>query len=236
MILLKFSLLKKKIFFYNNTYILYNSFIILIKNYLNKKNIYYFINYFKLSKFSLFQNIILKHYIYFFEYFLKIKNKKNFFIFFNKFSLYFDDKNKILKNLKFLLKIYWILKMKILFKVEELFQLLFLFIKYKDISFFLSWLKMTLEKINFKFHKKIFLSIILFFNFFFKQIFYFFWFKGIVLKIKGKISQGGNSKKKRIYYQKGNYSWTNKSFKLYYDASIIRSYSGVLGLKCFLFF
>jgi len=229
-ICLKYYFTSKIIYLYKLNFILFfKNKKILIK----KKNIFFYFNFFN---FFFSNNSLFSYFILFFEFFLKLNLKKNCFLFFNKFKINCFNNSLFLNNLKFFLKIYWILKIKIFLKIEKIFQLLLLILKYKDISLFLNWLKLTIEKIHFKYHRKFFFGLFLFFNFFFLKIFYFFWLNGIVIKIKGKINQSGNAKTRKLLFKKGNFSWTKKKIKLYYNKINFRTLSGILGMHFFLFF
>lgn len=56
-------------------------------------------------------------------------------------------------------------------------------------------------------------------------------FEGFFFYLSGKISGGGNSKKKNYAVKCGKYSLTNKMLKLKYIKGLIHTKTGVLGFK-----
>lgn len=56
-------------------------------------------------------------------------------------------------------------------------------------------------------------------------------FNGFYFYLSGKISGGGNSKKKNYVVKSGKYSFTNKMLKLKYKKGLIHTKTGVMGYK-----
>ncbi len=106
----------------------------------------------------------------------------------------------------------------------------------KDSTLFVNWLKFFLEILYYKNHKKFFVLLKYVYFFFFKYLKFFFKIKGLKFNVKGKISLGGNSKKKKQSFLLGNFSLTNKSTFINFNKTHVNTLSGVLGIFFFIFF
>jgi len=60
--------------------------------------------------------------------------------------------------------------------------------------------------------------------------------KGLKIKLKGKISAAGNSRKRNILYRIGKTSYSTTSLKVLYEFLIINTFTGSQGLQIWLFF
>jgi hypothetical protein len=206
---LKKKIVKKNfniVFYQNNTYIYYNSFI-------------FFKNFFK--KFFL-KKIFKKK---FFLKFLK-KNVRGFF-FLNKFLQYFLEnffKKKIVLNLKkgsnkLILKqisnFYFFNKFfkKNLKISKQIIGILYYSILLKDSIIFSNFFKKKFESINIKLHKKLLLGLKKLIKNIFKPKFNYFGLKGIFINIKGKLGVSGNAKKRRYFLYFGKHSITKRTMK-----------------------
>jgi len=65
----------------------------------------------------------------------------------------------------------------------------------------------------------------------FFQYFKEFNFKGLKVKLKGKISVAGNARTRTILYKIGDTSHSKLSNKMSYDFTLINTFTGVLGLR-----
>lgn len=104
----------------------------------------------------------------------------------------------------------------------------------KDLNYFMKFFKLSLENTFLKLHKKIFYSFEFMMRKFFSKIFYFTGVKGFKFEVTGKISVTGNSKSRNKIIRYGFYSLTNKSLKIDFLEDVIRTNTGVLGLKMFI--
>jgi hypothetical protein len=93
-----------------------------------------------------------------------------------------------------------------------------------------------MEKIYYKNHKKFLVFLKNFFFFLFKYLSVYFEVKGLKFLLKGKISLGGNSKKKKFGLKLGNFSLTKKSSNINFNKDYIKTISGTLGFYFFIFF
>jgi hypothetical protein len=93
-----------------------------------------------------------------------------------------------------------------------------------------------MENLYYKNHKKFLVFLKNIFFFLFKYLNSFFNIKGLKFLIKGKISLGGNSKKKKFNLKMGNFSLTSKNSFINYEKDFIKTISGTLGYSFFIFF
>jgi ribosomal protein S3 len=71
---------------------------------------------------------------------------------------------------------------------------------------------------------------------FFHQIFPQIKIKGVKLKLKGKISSAGNSRKKLIIYRIGETSHSTLNLKVLSEVGTVITFTGVMGLQVSIFF
>lgn len=183
-----------------------------------------------------------------------ILKKKNFFffdIFLKKYFLHKQERNiflEIKKNNVYLfrnLSLNWFLKSlkKNLSKLkskqldsEDLLKLLFSSFIFKDCSIVLNWLKSLLEGLNLKHHRAVLNYFLQVFsnldNFLLKN----FNCLGLKIIINGKIGASGSTKTKSILFKNGKSSLNNKNLKLDFKRIQIKTRSGSLGLKYYIFF
>ncbi len=163
------------------------------------------------------------------------KQHKNTFIKIKKLNVIINRKISlqwfIKINKKNLLKI----KDKYNFNVN-LYKIILTSLLLKDCLLLLNWLKETIEKLNLKYHRSFFSLLFLLFqvcrNFFLKYYNIF----GLRIIIKGKIGSIGGNKTKTISFYQGRNSLNNKKLKVEYQKIQIKTKSGTLGIKYFLFF
>jgi hypothetical protein len=120
--------------------------------------------------------------------------------------------------------------------ILEAIQIFYIAFKLRDPYFLITWMTSTLQKISFWKFK--------FFFFFIKYIFkYFFWshfkilkIKGIKIKISGKISVAGNARTRTIVTKIGNVGYSTFSNKILSSFDLVRSFTGVMGLRIWIIF
>jgi ribosomal protein S3 len=71
---------------------------------------------------------------------------------------------------------------------------------------------------------------------FFHQIFPQLKVRGLKLKLKGKISSAGNSRKKLILYRIGETSHSSLNLKVLNEVGTVVTFTGVMGLSVSIFF
>lgn len=222
------------------------------KLYVNtKKNIIFSNNFFfskTLNFYFLFKNNIFYNFqkknnktnFFFFNFFLqkyfsqKIKSKcyiqlctKNFFFF---------NHNKYFNWIIILIKKLNILNLINLNLIKKFLEIFLIFMYTKDTFFLANWLKITMEGLYYKNHKKflMFFKNILFFLF--KYLKTFFLIRGLNFVLRGKIALGGNSKKKIFKLNIGCCSLTTKKSLVNYNKNFLKTISGTLGYSIFIFF
>jgi len=60
--------------------------------------------------------------------------------------------------------------------------------------------------------------------------------KGLKIRLKGKISSAGNSRKKSILYRVGQTSLTNLDLRVLYEKDTVVTFTGVMGLNVAIFY
>lgn len=106
-----------------------------------------------------------------------------------------------------------------------------IFLYTKDIDIFSKLLLKIMNSMHYKNHRRFLYYLKLFIS---KSMNYFFdiiKFNGFFFYLSGKISGGGNSKKKNYAIRCGKYSLTNKMLKLKFKKGLIYTKTGVLGYK-----
>jgi len=244
------NLKKSLVFFKNQTYnqfffynfnllnnIKYNK-IKFHTNYNFKYLFFYFLNNkLKTQNSNVISNIYLNN-LFFFKYFIA---KFIYSYLYNKNLLINLDKNKINLHNKLYTSEFILTKIRRFFNLKEInvsqrvfLDLILTFLFTKDTVFFKNLLKYILESIHFKNHKRFLYNLKVLLSLIFDVYSTSLNVLGLYIKIKGKIGLGGNSKKKKYNFKKGNFSFTKKDQKLSYNKDVIRTYSGVLGFEVYL--
>jgi ribosomal protein S3 len=120
--------------------------------------------------------------------------------------------------------------------LKESLKILFVAFKYKDPTFLANWIKGMLARMSFWKYKLLFRYL--------KYVMrYLFWFqfenlkfKGLKLRLKGKISVAGNARTRTLVYAIGETSFSKINNKVVSDYSTINTFTGVLGFKVWFFF
>jgi len=145
---------------------------------------------------------------------------------------------------------YWIVKYKLWlprlsfyesklghkFFLEESIHILHLSFFLKDAKLLLSWLKTIILRISFWKTRSIFRFIKYLMLNFFIQIFPTLQVKGFRVKLKGKISSAGNSRKKSILYRFGETSHSKINLRIVNETDTVITFTGVMGLNVSIFY
>lgn len=122
------------------------------------------------------------------------------------------------------------------FFLEESIHILHIGFYLKDPSLILKWLKAIILRISFWRTRSIFRFIkYLMINFFFK-IFPELGIKGFKIRLKGKISAAGNSRKRLILYRIGQTSHSSLNLKVLNEVDTVITFTGVMGLTVSVFY
>jgi hypothetical protein len=120
--------------------------------------------------------------------------------------------------------------------LNESMQILYIALKNKDPFFLANWMTAMFQKISF-WKYKVFLRYL-------KYILrYFFWavfrelnLRGVKMQLKGKISVAGNARTRTVLHRIGRTSHATFDNKVVNTLTLVRTFTGVQGLKVWLFF
>lgn len=210
--------------------------------YLNNQtlNFYYpkfFTKWFNIKFFFLQQKIIYLNFIKFLSifvlYFLEKVFLNHFFIFFQ----FFRNKRVIKVLRRHIRKVFsYQFKIGSGFFLKEMFYIIWLAFKLKDLLFLTLWIKRTMERIRWRKHKIFLLALRLILRKCISPYFYYLKCYGYRCVFWGKIGVAGNSKTRNFVCKNKSYSLTTKNYKTSYEFTTINTFTGVLGLSFYLIF
>ena len=122
------------------------------------------------------------------------------------------------------------------FFLEEALHILHMGFALRDTKLLNSWLAAIIKRISFWKTRLIFRFMRYLFNNYFSYIFHNIGLKGFKVRLKGKISVAGNSRKRSILYRSGITSHSNCSVRVVHTFSTINTFTGVLGFQVWLFY
>lgn len=122
------------------------------------------------------------------------------------------------------------------FFMEEAFHIIHMGFNLHDVKLITSWLSAIIKRISFWKTRLIFRFIKYVFNNYYLYIFSQIGIKGFKVKLKGKISAAGNSRKRSILYRVGKTSHATTNLKVLYNLSTIVTFTGVQGLQVWIFY
>lgn len=122
-----------------------------------------------------------------------------------------------------------------LFLTESL-EILYLSFKLKDPFFLSNWLLNMMKKISFWKYRLFFRYLKYTLRYFFTPIFKDLKVKGIKFKLKGKISVAGNARTRTILQRTGISGHASFNNKIVQQLSLVKTFTGVMGLKVWIFF
>jgi hypothetical protein len=122
------------------------------------------------------------------------------------------------------------------FFLEEALHIIHLSFYLKDPKIMCSWLKAMILRISFWKTRSIFRFLkYLFFNYF-QHVFSDLNVKGLKIRLKGKISAAGNSRKRTILYRIGKTSHSTTSLRVLNESTTINTFTGVMGFNIWIFY
>ena len=122
------------------------------------------------------------------------------------------------------------------FFLEEALHIIHLSFIYKDSKLFASWLKAIILRISFWKTRSIFRFIKYLMLSHFYYVFRDLEIKGLKIRLKGKISVAGNSRKRSILYRIGKTSYSQTSLRVSHTKSTINTFTGVMGFQVWIFY
>lgn len=122
------------------------------------------------------------------------------------------------------------------FFLEESLHILHMGFNYHDSKLISSWLKSLIQRISFWKTRFIFRFIKYLFTNCFQYLFKEIQIKGFKIKLKGKISVAGNSRKRCILYRIGKTSHSTSGLKVVHTTDTIVTFTGVMGFQIWIFY
>lgn len=139
--------------------------------------------------------------------------------------------------------ILWAQKVKYFRKVlgprlflDESLQIIYLALKLKDPYILSNWMIVTMQKISFWKYKTFLRYIKYVLRYFFWSIFRQLSIHGIKYQLKGKISVAGNARTRTAFHYIGFTSHSTFTNRILYTLNLVRTFTGVLGLKLWIVF
>ena len=122
------------------------------------------------------------------------------------------------------------------FFFEEALHIMHISFKLKDSSLFSTWLKAIILRISFWKTRVIFRFLRYLFLIYFQHTFNELKIKGLKIKLKGKISVAGNSRKRTILYKIGQTSHSSLDLRISHTKTTVTTFTGVMGFQVWLFY
>ena len=122
------------------------------------------------------------------------------------------------------------------FFFEEALHIMHLSFSLRDVNLFSSWLKAMILRISFWKTRTIFRFLRYLFLIYFAHIFPELGIKGLKIRLKGKISAAGNSRKRTILYRVGQTSHSRLNLRVSHSKQTINTFTGVMGFQVWLFY
>lgn len=120
------------------------------------------------------------------------------------------------------------------FFIDEFLQIIFLMFKYKDIALFNNWLKKIMERMSLYKHKFFLRLLRATCKCLFSGLFKLYNIKGFKFDIRGKIGVTGNARKRHFLITHKTFSGSTISNKYVMDQTLIRTFTGVMGVTVIL--
>lgn len=120
--------------------------------------------------------------------------------------------------------------------LNESLQILHLALRFKDPTFLSNWMRGMLQRMSFWKYRLLFRYLKYVMRYLFWIYFPELKFKGMKLRLKGKISVAGNARTRTLLYKIGETSYSTLDNKVISDFSTINTFTGVLGFKVWFFF
>ena len=122
------------------------------------------------------------------------------------------------------------------FFLEEAIHIMHLSFSLKDPKLICSWLKAIILRISFWKTRSIFRFLKYLIHNYYRHTFADLGLKGLKIKLKGKISAAGNSRKRTILYRVGKTSHSQVSLRVVNEFMTINTFTGVMGFQIWLFY
>lgn len=120
--------------------------------------------------------------------------------------------------------------------LHESLKIMHVAIRYRDPTFLSNWIRAMLKRTNFYKFRPLFRYMRYVFTNLFQVYFPELGFKGIKLKLKGKISVAGNARTRTLFYRVGQTSHSTFDNRVVYDLSYVNTFTGVLGFQLWFYY
>lgn len=120
--------------------------------------------------------------------------------------------------------------------IKESLKVFHLAFRLKDPTFLSAWIREMLKRTSFWKYRVLFRYIKYLVRHLFFTIFDDLQFKGFKLKLKGKISVGGNSRARTLMYRIGETSQSTFENKVTHDLNFVYTFTGVMGFQLWFYF
>jgi len=120
--------------------------------------------------------------------------------------------------------------------LNESLRIMHIALRFKDPTFFANWIKGMLNRMSFWKYRLLFRYIKFAMRYLFWLYFSELQFKGLKIKLKGKISVAGNARTRTLVYRIGETGYSKIDNRVICDSSTINTFTGVLGFKIWFFF
>jgi len=187
--------------------------------------------------FSKFTPNVIPHYQYTLIQFLESMSGKRVYLKFNPFienSLTFLDLSRCMVWGQRVIGFKRILGPKIF--LNESLRIIYLSIKNKDSTFLTNWIKAMLYRMSFWKYRVIFRYLKYVVRVLFKPYFGDLDFKGLKIKLKGKISIAGNGRTRTLMYRIGQTSNATFDNRVNYTLTLVHTFTGVLGFQLWFYY
>jgi hypothetical protein len=120
--------------------------------------------------------------------------------------------------------------------LNESLKIVCLSLRYKDPTFLSNWMRGMLYRMSFWKYRLLFRYLKFLLRYLFYPYFSELGFKGLKLRLKGKISVAGNARTRTLRYAIGETSYSQFNHRVVSDFSTLNTFTGVLGFRIWLFF
>ena len=122
------------------------------------------------------------------------------------------------------------------FFFEEALHIMHLSFTLRDAVLFSNWMKSMILRISFWKTRSIFRFLRYLYLLYFTPTFSELKIRGLKIKLKGKISAAGNSRKRTILYRTGETSHSTVDLRVSYHNQVINTFTGVMGFQVWIFY
>lgn len=120
--------------------------------------------------------------------------------------------------------------------IKESLKIFHLAFRLKDPTFLSAWIREMLKRTSFWKYRVLFRYVKYLVRHLFFTVFADLQFKGFKLKLKGKISVGGNSRARTLMYRVGETSQSTFKNKVTHDLNFVYTFTGIMGFQLWFYF